>query len=443
MSRHLLPLAVVLMPLLAQAQTVSTPADRLGLQLTVTQGDLATVRDRRSISLDKGALDLTIEGVAREARIGTATLVAPGVSVREQGFVADTLAADTLLARSLGREVAVVWRDGDKEERAKVLAAGPVPVFQIGNRVVAGQPARLLFDALPTGLGALPSWRAAIASEAAGKREAELTYLTGGLSWQADYAAELGDDKLTLSAWATIMNQSGADYPAAQLRVVAGNANQAPGLRRDAKVMMAAMAEPAREAAGIHHLYTIPQPVTLLAGESRQVALLPPAQVAVEKVLVLDPQPPHVWRSPWGEPDVRHPQQQLRFRNNLGKPLPAGIVRVMAQGVLQGEDRLAATPDGAPARLTLGEALDLTARRSQTDFQRVAPEISEAAWEVRLANGGDKPAKVQVREAFGGEWLVIDESDKHLRDGAQGAAWTVSVPAKGETVLKYRVRVKG
>ncbi len=62
---------------------------------------------------------------------------------------------------------------------------------------------------------------------------------------------------------------------------------------------------------------------------------------------------------------------------------------------------------------------------------------------MRLANGGDAPAKVIVRETFGGEWLVLDESAKHAKENAFTAAWSVTVPAKGETVLTYRARVKG
>lgn len=436
--------ACCLLPLAAHAQTVSTPADRAGLTLTVTQGDLGMVRDKRSISLDKGQAELVIEGVAREVRPGSG--VVSGVGVRDQGFELDSIAPETLLARSLGREIGIVWKDGQAEERGRVLAAGPVPVFAIGGKVVAGQPARVLFDALPPGLRALPAWRGSVASDTSGKREVELTYLTGGLSWQADYTADLAEDKLVLAPWATIANQSGADFANAQIRVVAGTVNQArpqPKLTRGQPMMSAAMAPAAPEAVGIHHQYTLPFPVTLLAGESRQVALMAPVALAAERVLVLDPLPPHVWRNPWGEPEIRRPAAQLRFKNTSGQPLPAGIVRVMAKGVLQGEDRLDGVPDGGAARLTLGEAFDVTARRSQTDFQRIAPDVAEAAWEVSLANGGDKPAKVLVREAFGGEWLVVDESAKHARDGGMGAAWTISVPAKGETVLKYRVRVKG
>lgn len=447
-------LATALLPAAAlAAETVSTPADRALLSLTVYQGDVGLVRDRRVLELDKGPSRLVIEGVAREARPGSGQLAAAGVAVRDHGFAAPGLDTARLLAASVGREVTVVWPGSGKEERAVVLAAEPVPLFRVGGKVVAGQPERVLFDALPDGLRPLPAWTASVEAASAGKREADFSYLTGGLDWRADYTAQLDGDRMVLAGWATLTNTSGADFADARVRVVAGTLNQAPRPPRPLKAgraemaMAASMDAAAPEAAGPYHVYALPRPVTLGHGDTRQVALTAPATVEVERALTLDPLPPHAWRDRWAEPEQRHPTLQLRFKNGLGQPLPAGVVRVTqatkdGAPLLVGEDRLEATPDGAAARIVLGEAFDVTARRVQTDFLRVSSEVTEAAWEVKLANAGDKPARVTVRERFDGEWLVVDESAKHLRDGAFTAAWTVTVPAKGETMLKYRARVK-
>lgn len=448
-------LAALALPAAAlAAETVSTAADRSQVSLTIYQGDLGLVRDRRTLTLDKGASRLVIEGVAHEARTGSGQLASPGVMVRDHGFAVAGLDTARLLAASVGREVGVVWGEDGEEERAVVMAAEPVPLFRMGTRVVAGTPARVLFDAIPDGLRPVPAWTASIEAAAGGKREADLTYLTSGLDWRADYAAQLDGDKLILAGWATLTNSSGAEFPNARVRVVAGTITQTPPPPRAlksarAETMMAeSMAAPPPEAAGPYHVYTLAEPVTLRPGDTRQVALTAAAAVAVERALTLDPLPPHAWRDRWAEPETRHPTLQLRFKNTTGQPLPAGVVRVTqtvkdGAPLLVGEDRLEATPDAAPARIILGEAFDVTARRTQTDFLRVSSEVTEAAWEVKLANGGDTAAKVTVRERFSGEWLVVDESQKHARDGAFMAAWTVPVPAKGETTLKYRVRVKG
>lgn len=459
--RFALVTACALIPLLAAsgiADTVATPSDRAGLALTVSQDDSALVRDRRAVTLDKGVQVLVIEGIARAALGQTAMLAGSGITVREQAFAPGGVDGARLLKAAIGQEVTVVWRDpagAEREERAKVLAAAGGPVFQIAGKVVAGEPARILYDAMPPGLRAAPAYQAVLAAEAAGRREIELAYITAGLSWSADYVAELSasDDKLSLSAWASLTNDSGADLPQARVQVMAGSPNRVadptpPRARAEKALMAAAMAEPTREALGPYHLYTLAQPVSLKDGERRQVALMPPAQVTVERRLVLDPVPAHAWRDRWSDGPASHPTAQLAFRNSLGQPLPAGVARVFQRDrdggtVFLGEDRLPAIPAGETARLTLGQAFDVTARRTQSDFTRISAEVTEAAWEVRLANAGAAPAKVSVREQFGGDWLVVEESAKHAKDSAFAASWTVSVPAKGEMVLKYRARVKG
>ncbi|MBC7950991.1 MAG: DUF4139 domain-containing protein [Rhodospirillaceae bacterium] len=453
--------AAALLPLLAAAglaDTVLSQANRAGLALTITQDDTALVRDRRTASLEKGAQTLVVEGVARQAREATAMLSAPGITVTEQNFDLAGLDADRLLAASLNREVTVIWRDAggtEREERAKIVAAGPQPVFQVAGKLVAGTPVRILYDALPPDMRTVPAFRANLTADAAGKRDLELAYLTGGLSWQADYVAELSptEDKLALSAWATLSNASGTDYPQAKIQIMAGDLNRVadqPEPWRKEKMMMAAAGPtaPAREALGGYHLYTLPMPVSLKDGERKQVAFMPPANVAAERALVLDPLPPHAWRDRLADPPPQNPLAVLRLKNSTGEPLPAGIVRVFQRAkdggaTFLGEDQLTATPSGGHARLSLGRAFDLTARRTQTDFVRVSAEVTEAAWEVKLANAGERPAKVLVRESFGGDWLVVDENAKHDKDTAFTAAWSVTVPAKGEAVLKYRARVKG
>lgn len=449
-------MTTALLPPLAVADTVVTPADRAVLALTVTQSGQALVRDRRAVTLDKGGQVLVFEGTAASAQDGTAWLSGPGLVAREQAFTVGGIDAARLLNSAIGTEVTVVWPDGTamREERATVLATDGVPVFRINGRVVVGQPERVLYDSLPAALRAAPSYVAAITADNAGKREVELAYLTAGLDWTADYTAELAPtgDRLTLSSWATIGNASGTDFTNAHLQLVAGEVSRQaapPAPMHAAKALMAmADSAPAREDLGPHHLYTIAQPVTLAAGEHRQIALMAPVSLVVERKLVLDAAPHQAWRGRWSDRGTLHPLALLALRNSTGQPLPAGTLRVFQRGRdgqanLVGEDQLGPVPAGADAQISLGRAFDVTARRVQTDFQKVSADISEAAIEVRLANGGDRPVKVIMRESFGPEWLVLSESAPHIKDDAFTASWTIAVPAKAETVLAVRVRVKG
>ena len=70
----------------------------------------------------------------------------------------------------------------------------------------------------------------------AGEQQIELTYLTSGMNWAADYNLLLATDNqsLDLNGWVTLNNTSGAAYTDAQVKLVAGDVNRLPQPQRDA-----------------------------------------------------------------------------------------------------------------------------------------------------------------------------------------------------------------
>ena len=453
--RPCLLLIALAAPWAAGAAEINVPANsRSALSLTLHQDGPALVRDRRPVVLDKGPASLILDGIPRTIRPGSAALEGKELTVTERWTESGTLSAERQLAAYLGRTVSVVWDRGGTAQTAKVLATEGTPLFEEDGKVVAGQPLRIVYDALAPGLAPRPSFRAQVDSETSGRREVDLSYAADGLAWSPAASGELKGEYLALSVWADLSNASGNDFVDASLNLVAGaTLAGGGGGQMMARAMVAAPPPPLpqREAVGLYHVYTLARPVTLRDGESRQVPLLAPAQVAVSRELTLDPQGAHLFLSRNLDSRPLHPVLRLAFNNTakagLGKPLPAGPIRVTMRGpggdqILLGEDFLPALPEGAEARLTLGQSFDVTARRIQTDFQKVSAEVMETAWEVRLANGGEQAAMVTIREAFRADWLILEESQPHTTENAGLVRWVVQVPAKGQAVLRYRVRMK-
>jgi hypothetical protein len=113
----------------------------------------------------------------------------------------------------------------------------------------------------------------------------------------------------------------------------------------------------------------------------------------------------------------------LEFENKggqLGKPLPAGIVRVYAKdskGAAQfvGEDRIEHTAKNEKLKLRLGEAFDITAERKQMNYKRIADNLSESSWRIELRNAKDEAVTVRVQEPMPGDWEMVQESRKHMQ----------------------------
>jgi hypothetical protein len=298
-------------------------------------------------------------------------------------------------------------------------------------------------------------------ADKAGEVPVDLSYLSRGLSWSADYVVDLGADEKTvnINGLVTLTNQSGITYKDAKLQLVAGNVNQVQPMLERAGGMVAMDAMPAsapkmvEQAAFEYHLYSLERPTTIKENQTKQVAMLAASEVPVEKKYLIT-NAANVWGNygyNFGEGPRQNAAVKLKFQNDdkshMGMPLPAGVVRVYkkdAQGnaLFVGEDHIDHTPKNERVDLTLGEAFDITARAKQTNYTKLADDLYENAYEVEIKNAKKEKVTVDLREAFPGEWKMLDESQKHEKLDSNTAQWLVDVPAEGSTVLKYSVRIK-
>lgn len=455
------------------AERRSTLDDQQAVAVTIYNNELALVKDSRNVVLDAGENRLALRDVSGHMRPETAKLRSlshPGaLEMLEQDFDFDLLTPIKLLEKYVGGTVRVVNTNpatgAESVETAQVLAATDGVVLKIGDRIETGAPGRIVFDGVPPNLRDRPTLITELLSSRAGAQTLELSYLTGGLSWKADYVAELNadDSALDLNGWVTLNNRSGTAYPNAKLQVVAGDVNIARDeLRSRAAASVldlkrAAQAAPmAQEALFEYHLYTLGRPTTLADNQTKQVALLAGAAVPVKKELLLSGAD-YYYRSSVG--DIGQKLKAgvfVEFANresaHLGQPLPRGVVRVYKRdsaGNAQfvGEDRIDHTPKNDTVRLHLGDAFDVTADKKQTDFRRREPTnkasyVFESAYEIVVRNAKSAPVNVNVREPVPGDWQVLDESLPHAKVAAGTAEWHLDVPAGGSATLKYRVLVR-
>lgn len=455
-------------------ETVTTQRDQQALAVTIYTNDLALVRDQRQLRLPRGDSRLAFQEVAAQIRPETALLRdltdAGGFRVTEQNFDFDLLTPQKLLEKYVGQQVVLVTSrpnpDGpgtrELREEALVLATSGGVVLQLPDRIETAYPGRIVFPRLPGTLRARPTLVVELHADADRPQRLELTYLTGGLSWQADYVASLAPDARTLdlSGWVTLTNQSGAAYPDATLQLVAGDVHRVvpaprPMLAFRAKGEAGNRAPDMKEEGLLdYHLYTLARPTTLQENQTKQVALLSAAAVPVRKDYLLQGDGSY-YRGRF--PDLGDRQKVgvfLEFDNqpeaHLGMPLPRGVVRVYqqdSQGRPQfvGEDSVDHTPRNQKVRLRLGSAFDVTARRRQTDFRSLGPQgqypnVVETAYRVELANAKTEPVTVTVQEALAGDWEMVQSSLPFTRESSERVTFRVPVPAGGAAALEYRVR---
>jgi len=437
----------------------------------------AMVRQDRDVQLSSGRSTLRFTDVAGLIDPTTVTFSVPanpGVRVLEQNFQFDLVSTTKLMLRYLDRDITVersVGNDVSTVSGTLLSAADGLVLRGADGSVHAlnGYSA-VKFPDLPGGLITQPTLVWDLNSPVTGTQRARVTYQTGGITWWADYNVVFNEGRdansglIDLSAWVSVINQSGASYKDAKLKLVAGDVNRVQPAPESVRYKtMVAMAAPAEDAGFVEkpfdefHLYTLGRTTTLPNNSTKQIELFDRAkQIPAKRLLIYDALGSPTFGAPYTE---RNPgfaantkvETFLEFRNDaasgLGVPLPAGRVRVAridnADGSLEfiGEDAIDHTPKDETVRLKLGSAFDVVGQRRQVDYKI----DSKARWieeeiEITLRNHKAQPVDVQVREPMfrWSNWKVLTHSHEYVQDSAQLIHFNVTVPKDGATVVRYR-----
>jgi hypothetical protein len=447
------------------AETPVSLDDQTGVAITIYNQDLALVRDQRKIPLTAGLNDLAFADVSALMRPETALLRVDGakVTVREQNFNFDLLTPEKLLEKSVGRKVHVITTNSatgaETTEDAIVLSVSGGVVLKIGDRIETASPGRIVFDEVPPNLRARPTLVIDADSDKAGTATAQLSYLTGGLNWAADYVASLSPDEksLDIDGWVTLTNQSGTTYRDAKLQLVAGDVHRVQEAMMKTMDMASSAAAPAPQQAMTeeslfeYHLYTLGRPTTIAENQTKQVALLSATSVPVDKEFRFTNLTARGYTYDIGDQERVNATVYVSFVNDdashMGMPLPKGTIRVYkadGDGQVQfvGEDAIDHTPKNEDVRLTLGQAFDVTARARQTKYEKISDSVYESAYEVELKNAKKEPVTVVLVEDVPGTWKILSESAKHEEVNSNRLRWEVTVPAEGSAKFNYAVRVR-
>jgi hypothetical protein len=421
------------------------------VRVTVYNSNIGVVRDVREANLERGMNEVLMTDVAAQIDPTSVRVEIDGegeIAVHEQNFEYDLVNPDKLLQKYLEERLNITTEDGNVYD-------GTLIGFDGGNLVLdqeAGGVALVSRDkvkdvVLPPGRKGLvvkPTlvWR--VEASRPTSANVEVAYITDGLNWHAEYVATLGENEKTLglASWVSVENQSGATYPDAKLKLIAGDIHRAqkkvgaPMVMYD---MARAEAAPRLEEKAFfeYHMYTLEGTTTIKEKEVKQIQLFPESVVPAVKQYNFD--------AAEGE-GVR---VVMKFDNTekagLGIPLPAGKVRVFkadVDGSLEflGEDQIDHTPRDEEVKLYVGDAFDVVVTREQKNYTRVSDHVSVETYEIAISNHKDEDLTVTVTEHIYGEWKITSTTHDYKKTKADTAEFAVPVGANAKTVLTYTVR---
>ncbi len=458
----------------ATAAASSGTLDSSSVSLTVYNQGTALVQDRRSFDLRSGenAIDFTdVAASIDSTSVSFKSLTDPqGTSVLEQNYAYDLVNSSALLARYIDQRIEVTTDDGTQYAGQLLSGQGGDIILRQDDgqvAVVSGAQIRnIQFPELPGGLITRPTLRWLIQSEQTGPQNVELTYLTGGMTWTADYTLLLAADNasLNLNGWVTLSNTSGATYKDAKVKLVAGDVNRLPVEQDYARaevadgIVMSAAAPPTVDQRNFNEykLYEITRPVTVADNETKQVEFVTAAGVPADTFYVYDSsQPYYAYGGPltdqtYGMTGVKDVQNYLEFTTGkdtgLDAALPAGRVRVYQEDIdgaalLIGENSIDHTPKGEKVQLFLGNAFDLVGQRVQTNFKLGDHSLDET-YEIHLTNRKENDTvQIRVPEHLfrWSNWEITDANADYTKIDSSTIEFRVNVEPNSETVLSYTV----
>lgn len=442
----------------------------------------AMVKQERELSIDADRATVRFADVAAlidPTTVAFVSLTDPaGTHVVEQNYQFDLVSTAKLMERYIDREISVEQVAGAAVTTftgTLLSTAGGLVLHSPDKGVqVLTHYANARFPELPGGLITRPTLVWEIAAQKKGTHKTRVTYQTGGITWWADYNLVFAEGRdanhgaLDVGAWVSILNQSGATYPNATLKLVAGDVHRAArpaamGAMMRQRAMMDAAAEGFAEKPFFeYHLYTLGRPATLPDHSTKQIELLPAVRsVPAEKVLVYYGLEPHfrgffpdpVTDRSLGAQTNKKVDVYLRFKNakevGLGMPMPSGRVRISkldpSDGSLEfiGEDTIDHTPKDETVLIQLGSAFDIVGERKQVDFTiDTARKVMEERIEIALRNHKDAAVDVVVKENLyrWSTWKITEKTHDYEKVDARTIEFPVNVPAGGATAVRYAVR---
>ncbi len=468
MRRRLSAVSLALAILWPGAPTTASPPlaitreSQRDVMVTIYNGNLGLVKDTREVRLPAGTSEVQFADVAAQIDPTSVHLKSltdsSGLRILEQNYEYDLLSSQKLLEKYVGRKVRLYQSNGSSLEATLLSTEGPV--YDINGKLHVGHHGQIVFPSLPENLVSKPTLMWLLRNASTAPQRIEASYLTGGITWKADYVVILNaaDDRADLTGWVTIDNRSGTSYTEAALKLVAGDVNRA---REDrTRQMMEAAGKSAAAPASRdfvsegffeYHLYTLEGRTTLKDKQTKQLTLMAAAGVPVRKELAFFGARDY-YRTPHGTPMSNQKVSVFveltnSTANNLGVPLPKGKMRVYkadqsGSQQLVGEDWIDHTPKDERVRIKMGEAFDVVGERIQRDWKRIGGSIHEVEWEINVKNHKKENVVVSVIEPIPGDWEVLRESQPHEKLEAHTLRYQVPVPQEGSARVTYRVRMR-
>jgi hypothetical protein len=466
--------------------------------LTIYNQNFAVVRDTVPLDLKEGVNDVSFTDTTARLEPDSVILRDPAgkvdLQILEQNYRNDPISQNLLLSLNEGKTIDFLVQQPNKPDQlvqGKVVRSGYVapvqvmdpygnmiqnnpgasePVIEVNGKLQFTLPGLPLFPSLGDDTILKPTLNWKLQAAGAAKLDAELAYITEGLSWQADYnvVAAADSDTIDLVGWITMSNESGKNFSNAAIKLMAGDVNkiqpQERFMARNVTMALAAeapMPQVTQKAFEDFHLYSLPRPTDLKDHETKQVEFIHAGGVHADRIYVYDGAQIN-WNQWAGNPEGMRQNTELgtqsttkvaimrEFKNStenhLGMPLPKGRLRFYKKDgdalEFTGENVIDHTPANETVKVYTGNAFDLVGERKRTNFKvDSSNNWMDESFEIKLHNHKQEPVEIRVVEHLfrSTNWDITTKSDPFVKNNAEEIEFRVQLKPNEDKTITYLV----
>ncbi|PKN71859.1 MAG: DUF4139 domain-containing protein [Candidatus Cloacimonetes bacterium HGW-Cloacimonetes-3] len=418
--------------------------------ITIYNDDLSLVRSRFELNLENGRQEYNFDDITSRIK-PESVIVTGGIRVAEQNYEFDLAGKYQIMAKYLDRDVMVIMKDQSKLRGVlKFFEGGSLGIIETGTErllvISDAETQWVQLAELPSNFYTKPTLHWSLIAPKKGVYPVQMTYLSGGFSWDVTYNTVWDEKTLLLNSWVTINNRSGRAFNAVNLKLIAGDVNQVQdnyykgvaGGERMYNEMSDSMSAPSFEEKAFHdfHMYTLDQKVSFANNQTKQLELYPPMNVKARAEYEYSTYSAGV-------------RSMIKFKNTAengaGKAMPKGTIKVYKQDTdanleFIGEDSIKHTSKNEEVAINTGTAFDLVASTRVKEQKQVSTRVSERVLQVTCKNNSDTVKTINVTHQLATSTRIIESEQKYTKDANDKVTFTLEIAPNKEIIYSFKER---
>lgn len=438
--------------LLIASSFLAYSQERKDVDVTIYNTNLGVVKETREINLKNGTQEVFIRDVPTGINTSSVKIGLEG-KVIEQNYRYDLANPRSLMKHFIDKKIKLISKEATIEGTLISASGNSVVINSIDGGLIilpSLEGYNIALDYMPEGLLTKPTLVWKVQSAKSGNQDAKLTYQTSGMSWEAEYVATLNkdDNKLDLNAWVNVTNNSGGTFKNANLKLMAGDINKANVSSEDVyrqremiKSAYSPVADMVEEKNFFeYHIYEVANKTDLLNNENKQIGMFNANDISVVKKFTYNSRGSFI--------EKQKPTVSIEFKNskenNLGLPIPKGIVRIYKDDgesvELVGEDNVDHTAKNEEMELMIGEAFDITIDEKVVNSKKISDKIREIEYELEVRNSKDEDIEVEINRQLWSNWEVLSSNIDFVKENSNKISFKVKVGENDKNKLTYKIR---